>query len=290
MNSAMQGSIRPMSNEAVIHSRAACTGSVRVEFLRCRAQETVRWNVARPEVTLLWMRDRDPKSRIRMSGYQVDTTGQPKANLWFFPEGIDAEGELKAESEIDCAGVFVEPSFLSQTAKQILTKPIVGSSHTALDRSFDKLMGQISGPDAVLPLTTEACVMQAFAHVARFAQKPQPNQTTKRSGLAPWQLRRAEDLLRASLADHFSLACIAAACKLSVGHFTRAFKASTGVPPQQWIMATRVANAQTLLVNSTLSLVEVSEECGFTDQSHFTRIFGRIAGTSPGVWRREHRA
>jgi AraC family transcriptional regulator len=290
MNSAMQGSIRTLSSDAMVSSRVACTESVRVEFLRCRQQATVKWNVARPEVSLLWMRDKDANSRIRTAGHQLDKVATAKANFWFFPEGIDAEGELKAESEYDCAGVFVDPRFLSRTAKKVLAKPIVGSSHHALDQAFDGLMAELAGADELLPLFTEACVMQVLAYVARGAKRAQPDQVPKCGGLAPWQLRRAKDLLRASLADNLSMSYVAAACKLSVSHFARAFKASTGFPPQQWVMLVRIETAQRLLVNSTLSLVEVADECGFTDQSHFTRIFGRIAGTSPGMWRREHRA
>jgi len=35
-----------------------------------------------------------------------------------------------------------------------------------------------------------------------------------------------------------------------------------------------------------LSLTDVAAECGFTDQSHFTREFRRAFGVSPGAWRR----
>jgi AraC-like DNA-binding protein len=34
--------------------------------------------------------------------------------------------------------------------------------------------------------------------------------------------------------------------------------------------------------------VKIAKACGFSDQSHLTRAFGQIVGTSPGLWRREH--
>jgi transcriptional regulator GlxA family with amidase domain len=82
---------------------------------------------------------------------------------------------------------------------------------------------------------------------------------------------------------------VALACKLSVSHFARAFKASTGLSPHQWLTAARIETAQGLLANSPMPLVEVADTCGFADQSHFSRIFGRAIGISPGAWRREHR-
>jgi len=74
----------------------------------------------------------------------------------------------------------------------------------------------------------------------------------------------------------------------SIGHFSRAFKASTGVPPHQWLMLERVAMAEGLLAKSSTPLVHVAGMCGFADQSHFCRVFTRFKGCSPGVWRREH--
>lgn len=95
-------------------------------------------------------------------------------------------------------------------------------------------------------------------------------------------------MLRADLSEHLSLRHVAEACKLSISHFARAFKASTGIPPHQWLMTARVEMARDLLMRSPTSLVDVAGLCGFADQSHFSRVFARVMGTSPGAWRREH--
>jgi len=47
-------------------------------------------------------------------------------------------------------------------------------------------------------------------------------------------------------------------------------------------------NAMRLLRSHQLSLSEVTLACGFSDQSHFTRVFTRLSGTTPGTWRRPH--
>jgi transcriptional regulator GlxA family with amidase domain len=107
-----------------------------------------------------------------------------------------------------------------------------------------------------------------------------------RSGLAPWQLKRAEEKLMANLEGNVSLADLAAHCGVSVGHFARAFRRSTGLSPHQWLMRRRVDEAKGLIRTRTLSLSEVALACGFVDQSHFTRVFTRQTGVSPGTWRR----
>src|SRR5262249_53042317 len=110
-----------------------------------------------------------------------------------------------------------------------------------------------------------------------------------RGGLAPWQQKRAEDVLAANLASEISLARIAEECRLSASHFARAFHETMGLPPHQWLLKRRVETAKSILRDSTLSLHEVALSCGFADQSHFTRTFSRWTGQGPGTWRRTAR-
>ena len=110
-----------------------------------------------------------------------------------------------------------------------------------------------------------------------------------RGGLAPWQLRRAEEILLSRLDGTVTLAELAEACNLSPGYFTRAFRQTTGRPPHRWLMKKRVEKAEDLLVATKLSLAEIAVACGFADQSHFTRVFSRVIGWTPGAWRRNRR-
>ena len=105
-------------------------------------------------------------------------------------------------------------------------------------------------------------------------------------GLAPYQLRRAQDMMASRCDGDISLADIAKACGLSQGYFIRAFKRGVGSTPHQWLLRYRVDRAKNLLRNSDTSIAEVAVICGFADQSHLTRIFTRLVGDSPGAWRR----
>jgi len=107
-----------------------------------------------------------------------------------------------------------------------------------------------------------------------------------RGGLAPWQARRAKELLNANLDGKLPLSQLAEKCGLSTRHFARAFRQSTGVPPHRWLLSRRVDRAKDLLRDPALSLAEVALACGFADQSHFTRMFTTLVGLSPGLWRR----
>jgi AraC family transcriptional regulator len=109
-----------------------------------------------------------------------------------------------------------------------------------------------------------------------------------RGGLAPWQERRAKDILSNNLDGEIGIAQVAKACGLSSSQFSRSFRRSTGVSPHQWLLRRRIEVAKRLLRDADISLSEVGQACGFADQSHFTRVFNRAAGVSPGAWRRQN--
>ena len=108
-----------------------------------------------------------------------------------------------------------------------------------------------------------------------------------RGGLAPWQVKRACEKLESDLGGKISLQQIAADFDLSVSHFSRAFRVSTGLPPHQWLLRQRVKTAKQLMNVRDLPLAEIAISAGFANQSHFTRVFFTAVGVSPAAWRRE---
>ncbi|WP_160006109.1 AraC family transcriptional regulator [Rhizobium sp. 18055] len=104
--------------------------------------------------------------------------------------------------------------------------------------------------------------------------------------LSRWNENKAKALIASRLSGDVSVAELASECNLSAGMFIRAFRQTTGRTPHQWLTEQRVQRAQDLLLKSQTSLVEISAACGFADQSHFTRVFSKVIGTSPGAWRK----
>ena len=103
-----------------------------------------------------------------------------------------------------------------------------------------------------------------------------------RGGLAPWQTKRAIEKLDSDLGGKLSLQQIAAEFDLSVSHFSRAFRISTGLPPHQWLLRQRVKVAKQLMTVRDLPLSEIAISAGFANQSHFTRVFLGLGRRQPG--------
>ncbi|PVX85919.1 AraC-like DNA-binding protein [Paraburkholderia unamae] len=111
-----------------------------------------------------------------------------------------------------------------------------------------------------------------------------------RGGLAPWQLRRSQVYMLKHMNDSVCVESVASECGISVNHFVRAFKGSVGTTPHRWLMTERLKVAMTLMYDDNQSLAQIAVACGFSDQSHLTRVFSARIGIPPGQWRRNLKA
>jgi AraC-like DNA-binding protein len=146
--------------------------------------------------------------------------------------------------------------------------------------AFDK-------PDQTSRLFAEHISLALGSHIAETYGGMKSAATRSRGALAAWQERRAKELLGANLKEDISTADVARECSLSAGHFARAFRQTTGLSPHQWLLRRRIDKAHELLCEGKLSLAQIASACGFADQSHFTKVYARLRGISPGVWRRQ---
>ncbi len=108
-------------------------------------------------------------------------------------------------------------------------------------------------------------------------------------GLSAQRLAAVDVYIADHLEKRISLPDLASAAALSPIHFARQFKKSTGRSPHQYLLAARVETAKSLL-RGNISIAEVAYRCGFSHQEHLTRMFGKLAGVTPGAFRRQARS
>ncbi len=110
-----------------------------------------------------------------------------------------------------------------------------------------------------------------------------------RSSAAPdhrnQHLQAAIDLCRRRFADALKAGDLAEAAGMSVTQLERLMRRTVGVSPKQLIIRTRIDEAVRRLDESELTLAAIAGECGFYDQSSFTRQFQRVVGMTPGAYR-----
>ncbi len=87
--------------------------------------------------------------------------------------------------------------------------------------------------------------------------------------------------------ETLTLEGLASQFNISLAHLSRQFKRATGVPYTEYIKTKRMEKACSLLKNTSLSIAEVGEQVGYPDYFHFSKLFKKVLGVSPTVYRKE---
>lgn len=85
-----------------------------------------------------------------------------------------------------------------------------------------------------------------------------------------------EDIVPETVAKHFNI---------STSHFMRIIKQHTGLTFTQYLNSYRLACSAKLLEDKSLTILEISEQCGFTNISYFNRLFKKKYALSPSGYR-----
>jgi AraC family transcriptional regulator len=165
-------------------------------------------------------------------------------------------------------------------------KPGAGVDDVMISSLRGTMLLALANPEQVSQLFIDHVMLAVGMHVAQTYGGMRPVSPRVRGGLAPWQVRRAKEILSAHLDGGIPLQEVARECHLSMGHFSRQFRRTTGLSPHKWLLTRRIEVAKEKLGDRRLSLSDVGAACGFADQSHLTHVFTRMVGVSPGAWRR----
>jgi AraC-like DNA-binding protein len=110
-----------------------------------------------------------------------------------------------------------------------------------------------------------------------------------KGGFAPWQKRRALEVLEQNLSGDLRLNRLATECGVSRSYFCRCFRITFGTSVHRFVVNKRIERAQQLLRNSKCSIAEIALEAGFSDQAAFSRTFAANLGAPPARWRAEYK-
>jgi AraC family transcriptional regulator len=102
---------------------------------------------------------------------------------------------------------------------------------------------------------------------------------------APFWLRRIMEKLRAEFAERLTMDDLAREAGVHPVHLSRVFRRVTGKGIGEYVHRLRIREACERMLDPEHSLADISCDLGFADQSHFTRAFHAITGSSPGAFR-----
>ena len=102
-------------------------------------------------------------------------------------------------------------------------------------------------------------------------------------------VRRARDRMDRDYAQPLDVPALARTALMSVGHFSRRFRAAYGESPYSYLMTRRIERAKTLLRRGDVSVTEACMQVGCTSLGSFSAKFTALVGESPSAYRaRDH--
>lgn len=141
-----------------------------------------------------------------------------------------------------------------------------------------KIVKETKLDDTTSSLSIQTLVLQALAKMFDTAT-PSPK------GMPAW-VNIIKDMLHTSLYTKLSLEDLAKTAGIHPVHLSRYFPRYFYCSIGEYIRKIKIEKSLSLLPNKKISLTEIAFECGFSDQSHFTRCFKEINGITPSGYRK----
>ncbi|PIP00360.1 DNA-binding protein, AraC-type [uncultured Pleomorphomonas sp.] len=177
---------------------------------------------------------------------------------------------------------LLSPSVGGSAARSILRCPVEIQDVGPIETLAGLLVEEVSNPSKHA-IYAESLVASIVTALLDIPERP-PEQPNAR--LTQAQMNRLAATIRANGDRRMTVGEMAAAVGLSESWFATVFKQTTGQTPLQWQLGRRIEQAQALLAESSLSLVDIAAQLGFSDQAHLTKVFRQIVGETPAAWRR----
>lgn len=206
----------------------------------------------------------------------------PNWERWY---GIAEYIALRLEPEL-----VVKATEQSLEANSIEIVPNIRIRDPLMQQMGLTLLSEVKAGEAMSRLYAESMATMLAVHLLRHYSASKLTIKNYTDGLPQSKLRQAIEYINDRLTHDLTLAELAAVVKLSPNYFVSLFKRSTGLSPHQYVLKCRIECAKALLAENKLPIIEICHQVGFQNPSHFTTVFRRFMGTTPGAYREQTRS
>jgi AraC family transcriptional regulator len=258
----------------------------KIEDLTSPSDTVLFWTGAPSEVQLGHRFDEGPASKARF---------QRQSGMFdLLPRGISLDSvQWQAGAETSCVSV----NFPEQSVQQLfganaaplplgdIPKFAVSDSHVS--DLIQRLHAQATSGNPLGASYAQGLSLTLVSYVfSRYGKNASTAPPSSGRRLERVQAEALKAFVEEFLAQDIGLIDMAAVAGYSPDHFSRCFRETFGVSPYRYLLNRRVERAKSMLRDRSLSITTIASACGFAGQSHLNAVFKRIAGTTPGKYRK----
>lgn len=156
--------------------------------------------------------------------------------------------------------------------------------HRQVVGAIESLAYELSTQDPGYQLVVEANLVQIGVAIHRARSATPVSQGAGVDSLSS----RALAFISKNALEGISLADVARHVSRSRSHTSDTIRRETGRTVSDWIIGSRLAVSQQLMLDTDETIDMIASRSGFASRSHFHRAFKRFYGLPPGEWRRVH--
>ncbi len=203
------------------------------------------------------------------------------------------ESQWRWDKPIDVSHLYLSHASIETVASEVFEKDIsnielcdrVRSEDTVLPALVSQLENELVAGELGGQLYVDSLKNQACVHILRRYSNIVFNDVSQ-GCFNRAQKHLLVDYIEQYLETNIEINDLATLVQMSVFHFGRKFTKDFGSPPHAYIIKKRVERAVRLLSTSNMPIKVIFTQCGFSDQSHMTRIFKRLMGITPAALRK----
>lgn len=265
---------------------------------------TITWDAVgespRHQAHALFQRLSRDHSPLRLGSLSTFDLLPRLRSVGFLPAGSSVP-LLPIEKPLRVLTCFIDPEYVARqtgVAAPVWTQnagALAALRNKRIELLMQDLHAELDQPGMAHAFLVESIVGVMLVELARFVSELERRRA--RSGivlsLAPWQLLRIEERIKASPGQgspgpgYPGLGELAELCGVSQGHLARSFKASTGWQIHKYIAEQRIKTALDMVRQGDMTCEEISVRLGFASPGYFSTVFRRMIGRTPSEMRRE---
>lgn len=278
-----EGQIRARQAEgAALQSASLFDGLVTVDHRRWACREAELSWTAPQHVVILTERGATAKTHIRSSSTLTYEGRDRPGAISFVPAGVERRGYFR-DADLIYTALWIDPSLDFPGCPRLAELPMrVNSGDNVVHSLLSSLSAEMASGQ-----TPEASYLEHLVALVGLRLGRTEAGEASRGRLGRPLLQRLTEYIDSRIEASISLTELARLADMPVDTFARHFKAETGMAPYTYVITRRVHRAESLLRSSSMPIINMAFELGFSSQSHFTSTFKRLTGTTPSAYRQQ---